>query len=1111
MPEPDVRQLIAELLERAEAGEEVDLESLALAHPEAAEDLRRLWNDHLAEGKARRERADRIYQQAIDEGLTPALDDLIREHPDIAAELLEVETDRKEMLRHIAQAMPNATWTGSFYGRRTRKPPTPGIGLYPGKVLDDFRLERVIGEGGMGRVWEASQVSLGRRVALKIVRPDIVSSRLIALFAREARAGGRLDHPGIVSVHGYGNTDGLDWISMQYIEGSWTLKDFISGLSASQELPPDYYLDVNRLVMKLAEALNAAHEAGVIHRDLKPQNILVTKDSEPMVSDFGLARITDESGFSKTGNAVGTYGYMSPEQVGAKHTPIDHRTDIFSLGVVMYELLALTRPFTGDTPQQIGHQIMHVDPPALQSLRSKVPGDLAVICSKCLEKDRRRRYGSMAELAADLKRHLESEPIHARSPGRTRKLQLWAKRNPAVSSAALVGVVALVLVSVFAVKNHHLASAYADQVNVANRQAYNASIHAASAALKAKKFKEGKQRLGSCADELRGWVWGHLYLAVDQSAQTLLGHTTKVDYVAWSPDASRFVSGASDGSLIVWDAVTGKSVWTLEGQEGHVTAVAWSPDSTRIASSALNNAIQITDASTGDPIRMLEGHTGEVYSVTWSPDGSLMASTSADSSVCIWSVETGDIAKTFAGMETNPGNRIAFDPEGSRIAVGLNTGNVEVRDVATGEILLDLTDGHIGAVNSIAWSHDATRIASGGLDGSLRIWDTATGRSDRNDGHEKSVTSVAWSPDDTILASASEDTSILLRDADSSRVIQEFRGHSLGVSSIAFSPSGSKIVSASKDKTLRVWHVGARNMLTLEGHQGPVLAVAFSPDCTSFASGDHESALRIWNAETGECARTIDTIGSSVASVAWSPDSSRIVAGLYNWEAQVRDATTGEYLLKLEGHKRPVRCVGYSPDGTLIATAGDEKVLVWDAATGEPVQTLKGHTKNVRSVAWGPDGEHIVSGSDDGGLRVWEIATGDTKLVLEEHQGPVRSVAFSPDGTSIASSSEDETIRIWSAVTGLCTKELIGHRSHVYSIAWSPDGNRIVSGSADASLLVWDVETAESLLELEGQEGWVNSVSWSSDGARIISGSRDKTVRIWESRLEDVLSIVRGD
>ena len=397
MGSPDCRPIFDEFLARLRSGEGASLTKLLAEHPEHAAELRARWDEH--------QRAE-------------------------------------------------GAFAGVSFFRRGKVAASPSLGVSPGQILGDFRLIEPIGQGGMGQVWMAEQVSLGGRpVAIKLMRPDRVTTRSQDLFGREARAGGRLHHPGIVALLAHGESEGVAWIAMEYVEGSWTLRDFLDQVAKRDEQPATYYHRVAVFVAKLADALQAAHAAGVIHRDLKPQNILVTQQDEPKVTDFGLARITDESALSVSGEFAGTYFYMSPEQAAGRRIGIDHRTDIFSLGVMLYEMLALRRPFEGDTPHQVAYQILLKDPPELKSFRSHIPSDLAVICGKCLEKDRDRRYATMAEVAADVRRHLENQPIVARPPGRLRKLELWARRNPTRSVAGALALAAFAAVSLLLVQN----------------------------------------------------------------------------------------------------------------------------------------------------------------------------------------------------------------------------------------------------------------------------------------------------------------------------------------------------------------------------------------------------------------------------------------------------------------------------------------------------------------------------------------------------------------------------------------------------------------------------------------------------------------------------------
>jgi len=381
---------------------------------------------------------EQFIQEFIDRresGDITGFDDFALEHPD-------VEIEMKQLFERLKAEglIPSAF----FFGRHSVPAAIdPGFRLHEGQVISEYRLVKPIGQGGMGQVWEAEQVSLQRRVALKVIKPEKVNERTLRLFAREARAGGRLSHPGIVTVYDQGEEEGIHWITMELIEGNWTLKNFIEQMSRLPQLPGDYYRQVALFIKKTGEALQAAHNAGVIHRDLKPQNILIAPNDQPKLTDFGLAKITDETAISHTGEFAGTYFYMSPEQITAGRIRIDHRTDIFSLGMILYELLALRRPFEGDTSHQVADQIVNYDPPDLRKLRSLIPGEIAVICNKAMEKGRERRYQSMAEFATDISSFLNNEPIVAQPPKPWRKSMKWIYRNLVVSVAVGVAFVFL--------------------------------------------------------------------------------------------------------------------------------------------------------------------------------------------------------------------------------------------------------------------------------------------------------------------------------------------------------------------------------------------------------------------------------------------------------------------------------------------------------------------------------------------------------------------------------------------------------------------------------------------------------------------------------------------
>lgn len=374
------------------------------------------------------------YLRLQEAGVAPSFAEFAAGHPGLEPELerlrLGFETFRPladELQRQMRLFSGDDGEHPSFAGSWTE--------LHAGETVGDFELIRPLGHGGMGEVWEARQHSLGRRLALKLVLPRRVNERALDLFAREARAGGRLAHLGIVAVHATGDDAGRHWIAMELVEGGRNLAHFIDELDLDLKSEPEQFVEAARLMANVAEALAVAHAAHVIHRDLKPSNILLTPRGEPKITDFGLAKITDEVSISHAGELMGTYFYMSPEQVAAKRAGLDARTDVFSLGVILYEMLSHQKPFLGDTTQQVMTKILFETPRDPRTIRSQVPRDLATICAKAMEKQPERRYQSMAELASDLWRFLNHEPILARPPSALRRTELWARRHPALATA----------------------------------------------------------------------------------------------------------------------------------------------------------------------------------------------------------------------------------------------------------------------------------------------------------------------------------------------------------------------------------------------------------------------------------------------------------------------------------------------------------------------------------------------------------------------------------------------------------------------------------------------------------------------------------------------------
>jgi len=947
----------------------------------------------------------------------------------------------------------------------------------PAFQVPGYEILGELGRGGMGVVYKARQVGLGRLVALKMILSGAHAGREdLERFRTEAEAIARLQHPNIVQVHEVGQHDGKPFFSLEFCTGG--------SLDRQLDGTPLKPLDAAQLVQTLAQAMQAAHEKNVIHRDLKPANVLLAEDGTPKITDFGLAKKLDAAGQTASGAIMGTPSYMAPEQAGGKSKEIGPAVDVYALGAILYELLTGRPPFKAVTALDTILQVVSDDPVPPRQLQSGTPRDLETICLKCLHKQPGKRYATAAALAEDLKRFQEGRPVQARPVGRVERGWRWCRRNPVV--AGLTATVALVLllgasvgiglaVWALAEKDRAETSLYVNRITLAQVEWEHGSTQLAWGHLEA------------CPQNLRGWE--HDYLATRFNKNTFHAPTREnyhLKSVAFSTDGKRIVSGGvhADGQLNsgyvkVWDLATGAETLTLKGHTGTVYSVSFSPDGKRIVSGGgkINEPgeLKVWDANSGTETLTLKGHTNWVNSVSFSPDGKRIVSASIDGAVKVWDADKGTEMRSLKG---GGGTSVAFSADGKRI-VGSGGGMaVEVWDAERGTETLSLK-GHTLPVNCVAISPDGKRIVSGSQDNTVKVWD-----------------------------------------ADKGTEMLSLKGHTDWVNSVAFSPDGKRIVSVSGDKTGKVWDADkGTEIFTLKGHFEPILSVAFSSDGKRIVSGSRDGAVKIWDAFKGTDPLSIKNPIGGFASVAFSPDGKHIVSGSADHKVKVWDADKGTEILTLNGHTGPVHSVAFSPDSKrIVSGAGEGKkpgeVMVWDTDKGTETFSLKGHTDGVTSVAFSPDGKRIVSGSYDTTVKVWDAEKGTETLTLKRHNNGVLSVAFSADGKRIVSgmycgfstyghygkiSGPDGSVKVWDADKGTEILSLNRHTGPVSCVAFSADGRRIVSASYDNTVKVCDAYKGTEILSLQRHTGWIDSVAISPDGKRIVSGSDDNTVKIWDA------------
>jgi WD40 repeat protein/serine/threonine protein kinase len=1114
-------------------------------------------------------------------GERPSLSEYTRGHPDLAERIRQVFP----MMVLMEEADPDAGASAGAPGDDGRAD-TPCASPCPEQV-GGYRIVREVGRGGMGAVYEAVQESLGRHVALKVLPPAAAGrGTFLARFRREAKAAARLHHTNIVPVFGVGEDNGIHYYAMQFIHGQGldavledvkrlqgdpTAAEATPPPSAAQRLftgpfagaaapatpgagatgsatgpsggtrsgltgcsVPRYYREVARLGVQAAEGLAHAHGQGVLHRDIKPSNLLLDLQGALWITDFGLAKTGDGEDLTETGDLVGTLRYMAPERYRGEADP---RSDVYALGVTLYEMLTLRQAFPGDDRVRLIERITQGTPPRPRQLAPDIPRDLETIVLKAMAREPAARYVTAEALADDLHRFLEDRPIRARRATALERTWRWCRRNPALAAVSTLAVASLLGATVLSINfaihqsraatNLRTALDDAEFHREANKQAAEdlrrqqqqtkTALGAMTLARGLNSCEQGNVSLGMLwlaraleiateADDadlqrvirwnLAGW-----YRKVHPLRAAFPLHPGLVWAAALSPDGKVILTGSADKTARLWDAATGHPLGPPLRHPDEVRAVAFSPDGKTVVTGSHDGTARLWDADTGQPLGQPLRHQDRVNAVAFSPDGKVVLTGSGDKTARLWDAATGRVILSLRG-HTETVVSVAFSPDGKTVATGGGYRMVKLWDAATGKPL-GLHPGKLQhSICAIVFSPDGKCVLTGGSDFTARLWEAATGLPLGPPlQHQGQVYAVAFSPDGKMVLTGSNDKTARLWDVATGQPLGEPLRHPQTVYAVAFRPDGKTALTGSADGEVRLWELASREVgssLSPLPRQRRVWAMAFSPDGKTALTGGTNGTAWVWDAATGK------PIGNPlrhpnsmpVAGVAFSPDGKTALTGSPDKTARLWEAATGRLLHTLP-HELGVETVAFSPDGkTVLTGSGDNDAAasrLWDAATGQPFGPPLRQKGLITAVAFSPDGKTLLlTGVADNKntTRLWNAATGQPIGPPLQHEGLARAVAFSPDGKTVLIGCEDNTARVWEVATGKPLGLPLGHEGVVLAVAFSPDGKTALTGSADKTARLWDVTTGKPLGPPSRHQDWVHAVAFSRDGTTALTGSR---------------------
>ncbi len=823
-----------------------------------------------------------------------------------------------------------------------------------GKRIDGYEIIRILGRGGMGVVYKAHEMTLQRVVALKVLPTHLAENKeFITRFYREARAAAQLNHPNVVTIHRVGSDDGYHYIAMEYLKG----RELTEVIKEKKFLDVPTALEITRQV---AGALAAAHELKILHRDIKPQNIMLDDTGRVKVMDFGIAKIANPEGdthaLTMTGQLIGTPAYMSPEQ--CKGAPSDHRSDIYSLGVVLYQMLTGRVPYTGETPLAVIRKIVEDPVPAVYGFNQEVPDAAVKILHKALAKDPEQRYASASDLESDIRKFLAAQGVKAdvstemptiikmTAPSATteavatRAMQVpELKRKSKIPVIFLAGSVVLALAVVGGVT-------FLKKKNQAGTEEKGTKENGpAAVAMQTPAEKQIAQLAPGAAavPAIQTPATSTLPAPTPAPPEATPVPPTPVPPTPTPRPNQKPVPDLALSSAKIYSDETITFSFSATDPDEDALELAYRIDGKNWFNVAQNNLTQSGFAAGEHQIelRARDTHNDEAI-----------------------------VKKTFF---VNPRPTATKAPMIPTLPPAPAPAPKTKPVIAANPELKSLK-GHGNNVMCVAFSPDGGKVISGGMDKSAIVWDVTGGKQlFAISGHTDYILSAAFSPDGKFILTGSQDHTARLWDAATGAEVHRFERHPEAVISVAFTPDGKYALTASNDGAVSMWETATTSEIK-QFQMGKVNCVAFSADGRQALSGSADRDVKLW------------------------------------------DVPNGTQTSVLKGHTRAVLAVAFSHDAKLAASGGqDKRIILWDVAGAREIRRMEkeGDMEVVHAVAFSPDGRTLISGGKDQLVRVWDAETGSQIDAFRNHTGSVLTVAFSPDSHKAVSGSSDQLVRVW--------------------------------------------------------------------------------------------------